>query len=81
MQTNDVTVLLLDSKSYMSCKNSSIDFVSTAQDRWNTKRLLSSNDGIFSKNWVEKNQLLLEKIELTHFKRVKEFEYIEIYAM
>ena len=50
----------------MSCKNSSVDCISTAQIRWNTIPLFSSNSGIFKKIWVEKNKLQPEKIELTH---------------
>ena len=44
-------------------KNSNID---CAQVRWNTKQLFNSNIGIFTRKLVEKNKLLLERIELTH---------------
>ena len=40
----------------MSCKNSTIDYISPAQVRWNTKRLINSNTGIFSRSWVEKKK-------------------------
>ena len=40
----------------MSCKSSIIDCISTAQVRWNTKRLFNSNAGIFSRNWDEEKK-------------------------
>ena len=67
IQPEDVTVLShLPKKSWMSCKNSSIDCIFTAQIRWNKKRLFNWNAGIFSRSWIKKNKLLLEKIELNH---------------
>ena len=53
-------------KTFMSCKNSIVDCIPTAQVRRNTKRLFNLNIGIFNKSWVEKNYFLFEKIELTH---------------
>ena len=41
-------------KSWMSCKNSSIDCISIAQIRWNTKRLFNLNTGIFSRSELKK---------------------------
>ena len=43
----------------MSCKNSSIYCISSAKDRWNTKRLFNSNTGIFNRGWVEKKKKTL----------------------
>ena len=40
----------------MRCKNSSTDCISAAQIRWNSKRLFSSDTGIFSRSWVEKKK-------------------------
>ena len=53
-------------QSWMSCKNSNIDCKSIVQVRWNTKRIFNWNIGIFSRGWIKKIELLLEKIELTH---------------
>ena len=52
----------------MSCKNLNMH-CSTTRVRRHTKLLFNSNIGIFSRSRVEKNKLLLEKIEFTHFKR------------
>ena len=58
--------LPLVKKSWMSCKHMTIDSMSIVKVRWNTKRLFNSNSGNFSRGWVEKNKLLIEKIEFTH---------------
>ena len=54
INTDDLMVILLEKKSKMSCKNWSIDSVSTHPNRWNAKRLFTSNPGIFSRSWIEK---------------------------
>ena len=64
IQTDSLRVLLLERKSWMSYKSSTIDCIFTTQVQWNTKRLFNSNTRIFSRSWVEKNDFLLEKIEL-----------------
>ena len=50
IQTEELTVLSLPRKSRISCKNSSIDCISTAQVQWNKKQLFNSITGIFSRS-------------------------------
>ena len=64
---DDVTVLLVAGKSWMSCKNSSINYVSMVQVRC-TKWLFNSSTGILSRSWVEKN--CLRRWILIYFKRI-----------
>ena len=54
IQTVDITVLPLARQSWMSCKNSSIDNLSTDKIRWSTKQLFYCNTAIYSRSWVEK---------------------------
>ena len=65
----------MDRKSWMNCKDTSTDCISTTQVQGNERKLLNSNIGIFSKSSVKKN-LLVEKIELLHlFKNESDYSY------
>ena len=66
IKKNDLMALPLTRKSWISCKKSNFCYTSKAQVRWNIKELFNSNIGIFSRHWVKKNKLLLEKIELQY---------------
>ena len=55
-----------EKKSRMSFRHSTIECISIAQVWWNTKRIFNSHTRTFSRSCVEKNKLLLEKIELIH---------------
>ena len=63
MWIDDLTVLSLVRKSWMSSKNSNIDCICTAQVRWKIKWLFNSNSGIFSRSWVESNNSCLRRLD------------------
>ena len=74
-KNTDKDVMVVSLCRWLSCKNSSIDCISTAQVGWNTKRLLKSKTPIKKFALLElKNEILMEKTEIPYLFWESRFE-------